>query len=48
VRSDDLKSEMSSMPRSEVVGIAEVVDVRSRRVPEESREKVKKWIGEMV
>jgi hypothetical protein len=49
VRSDDLKSEMSSLPGSEdeVVGTAEVIDVRLTRIPEELREKVREWIVEL-
>ena len=51
IRSDEMqgaRSEISSMLESVsedvVIGTTEVVNVRSRRVPEESRKKVKKWI----
>jgi hypothetical protein len=48
---EDARSEISSMLGSVsedvVIGTAEVVVLRSRRVPEESKEKVREWIGEM-
>jgi hypothetical protein len=48
---EEARSEISSIPGSVsedvVIGTAEVVDIRSRRVPETSREKVKEWIVEM-
>jgi hypothetical protein len=51
VLEEEVRSEISSMPGSVsedvVIGTAEVVDMRSRRVPRESKEKVKEWIVEM-
>jgi hypothetical protein len=48
---EDARSEMPSMlgsvPEDVVIGIAEAADLRSRRVPEESRENVKDSIAEL-
>jgi hypothetical protein len=50
VREGEARSEISSIgsvSEDVVIRVAEAVDVRSRRVPEESREKVRKWIKGM-
>ena len=49
MRSEDLESEISSMLGSEnaVIGTAEIVVLRVRRVPEEWKERVSGWIGEV-
>jgi hypothetical protein len=48
---EDARSEMSSMLESVsedvVIGTAEVIDMRSRRVPKESRSMVRGWIWDM-